>query len=118
MPSVATLSGNACSCPKAFSIASVNTDSRATQKSLGRMATGQEGSLAAIDSTAAAVDREVGVPRSEMKRLVARVNQNGPSQVRRSRLLGGHDHVGGRAQPFRAPRRQAQKSHGYRRRGT
>src|ERR1700729_879879 len=70
----------ACSCPKAFSIASVNTDSRATQKSLGRMAIGQEGSLVAIDNTAAAVDREVGVPRSEIKRLVTRVNQKGPSQ--------------------------------------
>src|ERR1700735_3905687 len=74
----------ACSWPKAFSIASVNTDSRATPKSLGRMAIGQVGSLVAIDNTAAAVDREVGVPRSEMKRLVARVNKKGPSQVRRS----------------------------------
>ena len=48
------------------------------------MAIGQEGSLVAIDNTAAAVDREVGVPLSEMKRLVARVNQKGPSQVGRS----------------------------------
>src|SRR5580692_728073 len=84
MPSVATLSGIRCIWLKDFSMASISTDSRATQNSLGRTAMRQEGSFVAIDNRAPAVDKEIGVSRSEINRFACRVNQNGPSQVRRS----------------------------------
>src|SRR5580698_7647372 len=84
MPKVATVPGSRWSVVKTLSIASASTDSRATQKSLGRIVTRQEGDLAARDSTAAAVDNEVGTSRSEINRLAGCVNHNGPIQELRS----------------------------------
>ena len=84
MPKVATVPGTRFSAVKTFSIASVSTDSRATQKSLGKIVTRQEGDLTATDSTAAAVDNDVGTPRSEINRLAGCVNHKGPTQMLRS----------------------------------
>src|SRR5271170_5314951 len=84
MPKVATVPGTLCSDVRTFSIASASTDSRATQKSLGRIVTRQEGDLADTDSTAAAVDNDIGTPRSEINRLAGCVNHKGPVQTLRS----------------------------------
>src|SRR5450755_2908362 len=85
MPSVATLSGILCNDLKADSIASASTDSLATQKSQGRMVTRQYGHRAARESTAAAIESDVGSPSSEIKRFPGRVNHSGLSQTFRSR---------------------------------
>lgn len=79
-----------------------------TQKSPGRMAMKQEGSRVAIDSTAAAVDKDVGVPGSEMKRFSGRVNQNGPSQTPRSLSWADTNTLPGELSPVarRAARRK------------
>src|SRR5271170_2887316 len=87
MPKVATVPGTHRSAVRTFSIASASTDSRATQKSLGRIVTRQEGDPAATDSTAAAVDNDVGTPRSEINRLADFVNHKGPAQTIRSSSL-------------------------------
>src|SRR5208283_3340505 len=84
MPRVATVPGICCSDIKALSIASASTDSRATQMSPGRIVTRQEGAVAATDSTAAAVDIDVGTPWSEIKRLAGCANQKGLDQTLRS----------------------------------
>src|SRR5271167_4762912 len=84
MPRVATVPGICCSDIKALSIASASTDSRATQKSPGRIVTRQEGDLAATDSTAAAVDIDVGSPWPEINRLVHRLPADAYQHLSRS----------------------------------